>query len=45
MLARSALLRLRRLLGPGFGISDPAEAGAEDRAIRLPRFSRLTLRS
>jgi len=43
--ARSALLRLRRLLGPGFGISDPAEAGAEDRVIRLPRRSRLALRS
>lgn len=42
--ARSALLRLRRLLGPGFGISDPAQA-AEDRTIRLPRLSRIALRS
>jgi hopanoid-associated phosphorylase len=42
--ARSALLRLRRLLGPGFGISD-ARADAEGRVIRLPFFSRLALRS
>ena len=42
--ARSALLRLRRLLGPGFGISD-ARADAEGRVIRLPFLSRLALRS
>ena len=42
--ARSALLRLRRLLGPGFCISEIAEPG-EDRVIRLPRLSRLALRS
>lgn len=42
--ARSALLRLRRLLGPGFGISE-ADESAESRAIRLPFFSRLALRS
>jgi hopanoid-associated phosphorylase len=43
--ARSALLRLRRLLGPGFGISETAEASLEDRAIRLPLLSRFVLRS
>jgi adenosylhomocysteine nucleosidase len=42
--ARSALLRLRRLLGPGFGIAD-AGAEAEDRVIRLPFLSRLAPRS
>jgi hopanoid-associated phosphorylase len=42
--ARTALLRLRRLLGPGFGISD-AGADAEGRVIRLPFLSRLALRS
>jgi adenosylhomocysteine nucleosidase len=42
--ARSALLRLRRLLGPGFGISD-ARADAEGRLIRLPFLARLALRS
>jgi adenosylhomocysteine nucleosidase len=42
--ARSALLRLRRLLGPGFGISDE-RAEAEDRVIRVPFLSRLALRS
>ena len=42
--ARSALLRLRRLLGPGFGISDAPE-GTDARAIRLPFLSRLALRS
>ncbi len=43
--ARSALMRLRRLLGPGFGIAETAEAGLEDRAIRLPLLSRFALRS
>jgi hopanoid-associated phosphorylase len=42
--ARSALLRLRRLLGPGFGISDAGES-SDDRVIRLPFLSRLALRS
>jgi hopanoid-associated phosphorylase len=42
--ARSALLRLRRLLGPEFGITD-ARADAEGRVIRLPFLSRLPLRS
>jgi adenosylhomocysteine nucleosidase len=42
--ARSALLRLRRLLGPGFGLFENGE-GAVDRAIRLPFLSRLALRS
>jgi adenosylhomocysteine nucleosidase len=42
--ARSALLRLRRLLGPGFGISE-ADETADNRAIRLPFLSRLALRS
>lgn len=42
--ARNALLRLRRLLGPGYGISETAES-VEDRAIRLPFLSRLALRS
>jgi hopanoid-associated phosphorylase len=42
--ARSALLRLRRLLGPGFGISDTGE-NADSRPIRLPFLSRLALRS
>jgi len=42
--ARSALLRLRRLLGPGFGISDARRAGS-DGAIRLPFLSRLALKS
>lgn len=42
--ARSALLRLRRLLGPGFGISE-ADESDDNRAIRLPFLSRLALRS
>jgi hopanoid-associated phosphorylase len=42
--ARSALLRLRRLLGPGFGMSDGRE-DSDRRAIRLPFLSRLALRS
>jgi hypothetical protein len=42
--ARSALLRLRRLLGPGYGISDTGE-NADSRTIRLPFLSRLALRS
>jgi len=42
--ARSALLRLRRLLGPGFGISD-GRADADGRVIRLPFLFRLALRS
>jgi adenosylhomocysteine nucleosidase len=42
--ARSALLRLRRLLGPGFGISD-ASADADGRVIHLPFLSHLALRS
>jgi adenosylhomocysteine nucleosidase len=42
--ARSALLRLRRLLGPGFGISN-ARTDAEGRVIQLPFLSRLALRS
>ena len=42
--ARSALLRLRRLLGPGFGICDDRE-DTEDRVIRLPFLSRPAVRS
>jgi nucleoside phosphorylase len=42
--ARSALLRLRRLLGPGFGISEERE-DTDGRAIRLPFLSRIALRS
>jgi adenosylhomocysteine nucleosidase len=42
--ARSALLRLRRLIGPGFGISEAGES-SDDRVIRLPFLSRLAMRS
>jgi adenosylhomocysteine nucleosidase len=42
--ARSALLRLRRLIGPGFGIAEARE-DSDRRAIRLPLLSRLALRS
>jgi adenosylhomocysteine nucleosidase len=43
--ARNALLRLRRLLGPGFGTSDAREGSGGNRVIRLPFLSRLALRS
>jgi hypothetical protein len=42
--ARNALLRLRRLLGPGFGMFEDRE-DSDSRAIRLPFLSRLALRS
>jgi adenosylhomocysteine nucleosidase len=43
--ARSALMRLRRLLGPGFAVSEPRQGRGSDGAIRPPFLSRLALRS
>ena len=43
--ARNALMRLRRLLGPGFGIAEPGEEASSDRMIRLPLLWRLAVRS